>query len=113
MPRPLGILRRPAAIGLGLLLTAFVAWAAADWYRAVPVDALKNARYVGRETCIACHQTEYELWKDSDHDRAMELATDETVLGDFNNAEFTRFDEKTRFFRDGKKFMVNAEGPDG
>jgi tetratricopeptide (TPR) repeat protein len=35
------------------------------------------------------------------------------VLGDFNNAEFTRFDEKTRFFRDGKKFMVNAEGPDG
>jgi tetratricopeptide (TPR) repeat protein len=113
MPRPLGILRRPAAIGLGLLLTAFVGWAAADWYRTVPDDALQHARYVGREACIACHQTEYELWKGSDHDRAMELATDETVLGDFNNAEFTRFDEKTRFFRDGKKFMVNAEGPDG
>jgi len=107
------MLRRPAVIGLGLLLTGFVAWAAADWYRTVPVDALKNAHYVGRETCIACHQTEYELWKGSDHDRAMELATDETVLGDFNNVEFTRFDEKTRFFRDGKKFMVNAEGPDG
>ncbi len=106
-------MRRPALIGLGLLLISFVAWAAADWYRTVPVDALKNAQYVGRETCIACHQVEYELWKGSDHDRAMELATDETVLGDFNNAEFTRFDEKTRFFRDGKKFMVNAEGPDG
>lgn len=113
MPRPLGMLRRPAVIGLGLLLTAFVAWAAADWYRTVPDDALQHAHYVGRDACIACHQTEYELWKDSDHDRAMELATDETVLGDFNNAEFTRFDEKTRFFRDGKKFMVNAEGPDG
>ena len=56
MPRPLGILRRPAAIGLGLLLTAFVAWAAADWYRTVPDDALQHARYVGREACIACHQ---------------------------------------------------------
>ena len=43
----------------------------------------------------------------------MELATDETVLGDFNDAEFTRHGETTRFFRDGKKFMVNAEGPDG
>jgi tetratricopeptide (TPR) repeat protein len=113
MPRSLGILRRPAAIGLGLLLTAFVAWAAADWYRTVPDDALKQAHYVGRDACIACHQAEYELWKGSDHDRAMELATDETVLGDFNNAKFTRFDETTRFFRDGKKFMVNAEGPDG
>jgi len=113
MHRHLGILRRPAIIGLGLLLTAFTAWAAADWYRTVPDDALQHAHYVGRESCIACHQTEYELWKGSDHDRAMELATDETVLGDFNDAEFTRFDEKTKFFRDGKKFIVNAEGPDG
>jgi tetratricopeptide (TPR) repeat protein len=104
---------RPAVIGLGLMLTAFVAWAAADWYRTVPDDALQQARYVGRDACIACHQTEYELWKGSDHDRAMEIATDETVLGDFNDAEFTRFDETTRFFRDGAKFMVNAEGPDG
>ena len=46
MPRPLGILRRPAAIGLGLLLTAFVAWAAADWYRTVPDDALQHATTV-------------------------------------------------------------------
>jgi tetratricopeptide (TPR) repeat protein len=113
MPRQFGKLRRPIAIGLGLLLTAFAAIAIADWYRTFPDDALRQAHYVGRETCIACHQTEYELWKGSDHDRAMELATDETVLGDFNNTEFTRFDERTRFFRDGKKFMVNAEGPDG
>ena len=86
MPRHLGILRRPAVIGFGLLLTAFAAWAVADWRRTVPDDALQQAHYVGRDACIACHQTEYDLWKDSDHDRAMELATDETVLGDFNNA---------------------------
>ena len=113
MPRHLGILRRPAVIGFGLLLTAFAAWAVADWRRTVPDDALQQAHYVGRDACIACHQTEYELWKGSDHDRAMEIATDETVLGDFNDVTFTRFDETTRFFRDGKKFMVNAEGPDG
>jgi tetratricopeptide (TPR) repeat protein len=101
------------AVGFGLVLAVFAALAAADWYRTVPTDALEHATYVGREKCIACHQEQYDLWKGSDHDRAMEIATDETVLGDFNNVEFTRFDEKTRFFRDGKKFMVNAEGPDG
>lgn len=112
MPQFSSLIRRPV-VGLGIVLTVFSAWAAADWYRTVPDDALEHARYVGREQCIDCHQTEAKLWEGSDHDRAMEIATDETVLGDFNNAEFTRFDETTRFFRDGKKFMVNAEGPDG
>src|SRR5690606_38138669 len=87
--------------------------AAADWYATVPHDALKTARYVGRETCAQCHQAEMAAWTGSHHDRAMEDATEESVLGDFNDVEFTRLDERTRFFRDGKKFMVNAEGPDG
>ncbi len=43
----------------------------------------------------------------------MELATDEAVLGDFNDAVFERFGVTTRFFRDGPKYMVNTEGPDG
>jgi len=43
----------------------------------------------------------------------MEVASEASVLGDFRNAEFTRLDAKTRFFRQGDKFMVNTEGPDG
>jgi hypothetical protein len=43
----------------------------------------------------------------------MEVATEQSVLGDFSDATFTRFDDTTRFFRDGERFMVNAEGPDG
>jgi tetratricopeptide (TPR) repeat protein len=104
--------RRPA-IGFALLVTAFAAWAAADWYVSAPADALAKAHYVGRASCIECHQAEAASWTGSHHDRAMELATDESVLGNFADATFTRFDETTRFFRDGKKFMVNAEGPDG
>ena len=56
---------------------------------------------------------EFKLWHGSDHDRAMELATDETVLGDFNDAKFERLGVTTRFFRRDGKFMVNTEGPDG
>jgi tetratricopeptide (TPR) repeat protein len=112
MPLVLPLIRRPA-FGLAILLLAFGAWAAADWYVTAPPDALDEAHYVGRATCARCHQAEAEAWAGSDHDRAMEVATDETVEGDFNNAEFEHFGERTRFFRDGKKFMVNAEGPDG
>src|SRR5687767_3439070 len=99
MPRSPGFFRRPA-MGLALLLTAFAAWAAADWYVTAPDDALQSARYVGRESCAQCHQAETALWTGSHHDRAMEIATDESVLGDFNDVEFTRHDEHTRFFRD-------------
>jgi predicted CXXCH cytochrome family protein len=112
MPLSARSLRRPV-VGLAVLLAAFSAWAAADWFVSEPADALTTAQYVGRQSCIQCHQREAALWTGSDHDNAMAAATDETVLADFNNTEFTRFDETTRFFRDGKKFMVNAEGPDG
>jgi tetratricopeptide (TPR) repeat protein len=112
MPSDTGFLRRPL-FGLGLALAAFTAWAAADWYIAEPDGALARAQYVGRASCIECHQPEAAAWSGSDHDLAMDLATDQTVLGDFKDAEFSRFGERTRFFRDGKRFMVNAEGPDG
>jgi tetratricopeptide (TPR) repeat protein len=112
MPLLIRILRRPA-VGLAVLTTALAAWAATDWYISESADALAKAHYVGRASCVQCHQAEAAAWTGSDHDWAMDVATDETVLADFNNTEFTRFDETTRFFRDGEKFMVNAEGPDG
>jgi len=52
-------------------------------------------------------------WHGSDHDRAMELPTDDSVLGDFDDATFTRLGIVTRFFRRSKQFFVNTEGPDG
>lgn len=59
----------------------------ADWWIAVPEG--KTAQYVGRRQCQRCHQKECELCDGSDHDRAMDLATPETVLGDFNDRQFT------------------------
>ncbi len=89
---------------------AALAW---DWWSVVPAEAVASAGYVGRQTCAECHQPEHKLWLGSDHDRAMELATEEAVLGDFNDASFTYQGVTTRFFRKGGKFLVNTEGPDG
>jgi len=89
---------------------AALAW---DWFSVVPPEAVANARYVGRQTCAECHQPEHALWLGSDHDRAMELASEKTVLADFNDTSFTYQGVTTRFFREGGKFMVNTEGADG
>jgi len=68
--------------------------------------------YVGSERCKACHQTEYDRWQGSHHAAAMAVARDGTVLGDFQDARLVHRGKTWRFFRDGQKFMVHAEGPD-
>jgi len=78
-----------------------------------PQTKSAEASYVGRESCRECHQKEFELFKGSDHDMAMDTATAETVLGDFNNVSYTHFGVTSRFFMEDGRFMVHTEGPDG
>ncbi len=97
------------AVSLGCLLV--MGWVAADYFRTLPPET--EATYVGRSQCITCHQQEAKLYEGSHHDRAMELATDETVEGDFSGVEVEHYGVTSRFYRDGKKFMVRTEGPSG
>src|SRR5262245_20118919 len=106
MPSSSPRLNFAVAVLLGVAGTASLA--AYDWYRAEPPGAMARATYVGSSTCATCHQMEHKLWHGSDHDRAMDLATDETVLADFNDTSFTRNSITTRFFRRDGKFMVNT-----
>jgi predicted CXXCH cytochrome family protein len=69
--------------------------------------------FVGSETCAGCHQTEARLWAASQHKAAMQHATDNTVLGNFNNASFEHFGVRSRFSRKDGKFLVETDGPDG
>jgi predicted CXXCH cytochrome family protein len=69
--------------------------------------------FTGGRACIECHQKEYRLWKGSDHDKAMSIATDSTVLGDFNNATFTYNGKTSKFYRRSGRFFVFTEGPKG
>jgi tetratricopeptide (TPR) repeat protein len=98
---------------IALAVSALAAKAAWDWYSALPLEAMNSAQYVGRSTCAQCHQAQQDKWHGSHHDRAMELATDESVVGDFNDTTFERLGVTTRFFRRDGKFWVNTEGPDG
>jgi predicted CXXCH cytochrome family protein len=71
------------------------------------------AAYVGDETCAGCHEAETAAWRGSHHDRAMELATEESVLGNFDDVELALAGVRTVFFRRGSAFMVRTAGPDG
>lgn len=72
-----------------------------------------KAEFVGREQCVDCHREAYEKWMGSDHDRAMDVATDETVLADFDDSTFTHNGVTSRFYRREGRFYVHAEGSDG
>ena len=73
----------------------------------------RPATYVGGTACATCHQTQADAWAGSHHDLAMQEATEETVLGDFDDASFTHLGVTTTFYRDGDRFIVRTEGPDG
>jgi len=78
-----------------------------------PDSKLSRSTFVGREACLDCHKPEYDKWKGSHHDLAMDIADDTTVLGDFDNSIFEHGGITTRFFKKNTKFYVNTEGPDG
>ncbi|SHO51202.1 tetratricopeptide repeat protein [Desulfopila aestuarii] len=96
-----------------ILLTPFVyRWRV----QSIPTPtATETTQFAGTDACKECHQDAYKKWQGSDHDRAMAVANDDTVAGDFNNVTFTDpYNGKiSRFFRENGKFMVETEGPDG
>jgi len=71
------------------------------------------AEFVGTAECKSCHKQEYDRWKNSHHDLAMDVATDATVLGDFNDATFDYHGIVSRFYRRDGRFFVHTRGPAG
>ncbi len=71
------------------------------------------AAFVGGQKCAECHKSEYDQWRGSHHDLAMDEANEKTVLGDFDNARFEYFDVTSRFYRQNGRFFVHTRGPDG
>lgn len=73
----------------------------------------KRSTFVGVGQCKSCHSKEFESWKGSHHDLAMQEATDQTVLGDFNHAQFESFGHVTTFDKKDGKFLVRTDGLNG
>jgi tetratricopeptide (TPR) repeat protein len=71
------------------------------------------AAFVGGQKCAECHHREYDKWRGSHHDLAMDEANENTILGDFDNTVFEHLNVASRFYRQNGKFFVYTQGPDG
>jgi Tfp pilus assembly protein PilF len=99
-----------ATIVIVLAYPAYIVRVALEKQKA-PIQA--GPHFVGRTSCIECHKKEDDLWVGSHHDRAMDSATEKTVLGNFNNVEYKHNGLTHRMFRRNGKFYVNTQGPGG
>ena len=103
---------------IGILSTALIVIAiplsiVKQHYRADRLQPVAAADFIGTEKCRTCHQQEYELWKGSNHFHAMEVASEASVRGDFNNVTFEHFGIVSRFYRKDSSFFVHTQGPEG
>ncbi|SDN44569.1 tetratricopeptide repeat protein [Pseudomonas jinjuensis] len=80
---------------------------------AAPAKVEAPASLVAEQQCQGCHQDQFKDWQRSHHQKAMQEASADTVLGDFNEATFKGTVETTRFFRKDGAFWVNTPGADG
>ncbi len=69
--------------------------------------------YVGSKACAACHEQPYADWLGSHHDLAMQPATPETVLGDFDDRTFSYAGITSTFYRKGTAFWVRTDNAKG
>ena len=72
--------------------------------------ASPSTEYVGSATCGSCHSEAYAAWKTSDHMRAMQLPTSETVAGDFNDVPFDHFGDQYLFTKRDSAYVVVYNG---
>ena len=69
--------------------------------------------YVGSAACRDCHGQAYAAWKSSHHYQAMLPASEDTVLGDFDDASFEYGGVTSRFYRRDGKFLVETDDEQG
>lgn len=76
-------------------------------------EKIPDSHFLGDQVCASCHQKEFQDWKESHHDKAMQIASKTTVLGNFNNSSFKSQGITSKFFKKDDLFFVNTEGRDG
>ena len=46
---------------------------------------IPDNHFLGDQSCKTCHASQFKLWQGSHHDKAMQVVSDSSILGDFNN----------------------------
>ena len=65
--------------------------------------------FVGSDTCINCHQQEYNAWQGSHHEQSMQHATEASILANFDNVSFDSNGLNRFYIREFKQEQKNSE----
>ena len=74
---------------------------------------MKGDGYVGDQNCTSCHQEATKDWQGSHHDKAMQLVTENSVLGDFDNVSVSLDGVAYFFYKKESDFFVKTTELDG
>jgi hypothetical protein len=111
---PLGRWRLVGVVATAVIVLSVPAWVIRQGSAADHAQRDETGvGFVGREACRPCHEAAFSSWQGSDHDLAMDLATANTVLGDFDDAVFLSKGITSSFFKRDGRFFVETQGPDG
>jgi len=69
--------------------------------------------YVGTEVCARCHQSEAQAHRGSDHDRAIEVPSPDSVEAPFAGEAFAHDGVTTTFSSNAQGYFVTTPGADG
>lgn len=72
-----------------------------------------NVRASDQKDCSGCHGEQTRDWAKSHHSKAMQKATRDTVLGNFENQKITLNGITHRFYRKDAEFWITTEDSDG
>src|SRR5947207_761531 len=94
--------RRLVGVGCGMAVLILAAWLIWGRGRAIspnrPVE-LPTGGYVGSAACRSCHPDQHGTWYGSYHRTMTQAATEESVLGDFDNVRLSGKDLDVRLFK--------------
>ncbi len=62
--------------------------------------------YIGSAACQSCHPNQHGSWHESYHRTMTQVASEESVLGDFNNVRLSGKDLGVRLFKEDGRFKV-------
>ncbi len=96
---------RPARYRLAALLVGGLLLAGATTAGSPPQPS-GDSRYAGSDSCAGCHTEQYQRWRGSHHAGAMQHASAATVLGDFNDSQFSHYAGSYRFYSDSRGYRA-------
>lgn len=67
---------------------------------------LNKNKPISNQQCISCHQNSQHDWKQSDHAKAMAVANNSSILGDFNQINVEYKGQKAFFFKKDNRYLV-------